>query len=70
MFARGTIEERIYQKLESKLSEIAETIGDEDEREAYRENILGILAEELNLPRAKVELLMYQLHKKDLITFR
>jgi SNF2 family DNA or RNA helicase len=48
MFAKETIEERIYQKLEAKLSEIAETIGNEDEREAYRENILGILAEELN----------------------
>ena len=48
MFAAGTIEDRIYQKLEDKLYEITQTIGDEDEREAYRENILGIIAEELN----------------------
>ena len=48
MFAAGTIEDRIYQRLEIKLREITQTIGDEDEREAYRENILGIVAEELN----------------------
>jgi superfamily II DNA or RNA helicase/HKD family nuclease len=48
MFAAGTIEDRIYQRLEAKLREITQTIADEDEREAYRENILGIVAEELN----------------------
>lgn len=48
MFAAGTIEDRIYQQLEAKLYEITQTIGDEDEKEAFRENILGIIAEQID----------------------
>ncbi len=48
LFAADTIEDRIYQRLDEKLYEITQTIGKEDEREAFRENILGIVAEELN----------------------
>lgn len=48
MFANDTIEDRIYERLEEKLSEITKTIGNDDEREAFKENILGIVAEELN----------------------
>jgi superfamily II DNA or RNA helicase/HKD family nuclease len=48
IFGADTIEDRIYQRLDDKLYEITQAIGDEDEKEAYRENILGIIAEELN----------------------
>ena len=57
MFAMDTIEERIYQRLDEKLYEITQTIGDDDEREAYRENILGIVAEELNFDELYKEVL-------------
>ena len=57
MFAKDTIEDRIYQRLDDKLREITQTIGNDDEREAYRENILGILAEELNFDELYKELL-------------
>lgn len=57
MFAKDTIEERIYQRLDDKLLEITQTIGNEDEREAYRENILGIVAEELNFDELYKEVL-------------
>lgn len=57
MFAKDTIEERIYRRLDSKLLEITETIGSEDEKEAYRENILGILSEELNFDELYKEVL-------------
>lgn len=48
MFAKDTIEDRIYYRLEAKLQEITHTIGNDDEREAFRENILGILSEEID----------------------
>lgn len=48
MFANDTIENRIYERLEEKLSEITKTIGSDDERETFKENILGIVAEDLN----------------------
>ncbi len=48
IFAKDTIEDRIYDRLESKLEEITQTIGNDDEREAFRENILGIIAEEID----------------------
>lgn len=48
LFAADTIEDKIYQRLDDKLQEITQTIGKEDEKEAFRENILGIIAEELN----------------------
>lgn len=35
-----------------------------------KQKSIDTLAEELDLPRAKVELLMYQLHKKDLVDFQ
>ena len=57
MFAAETIEDRIYQRLETKLIEITQTIGNEDEREAYRENILGIIAEQLNFDELYKEVL-------------
>ena len=57
MFAANTIEDRIYQRLEAKLYEITHTIGDEDEREAYRENILGIIAEQINFDELYKEVL-------------
>lgn len=57
MFAADTIEDRIYRKLEDKLYEITQTIGDEDEREAFRENILGIIAEELDFDQLYKEVL-------------
>ena len=57
MFARDTIEDRIYERLEDKLVEISQTIGDDDEREALCENILGIVAEELNFDELYKEVL-------------
>jgi hypothetical protein len=57
MFAKDTIEDRIYQRLDDKLYEITQTIGNDDEREAYRENILGIIAEELNFDELYKEVL-------------
>lgn len=57
MFAAETIEDRIYQRLETKLDEITKTIGNEDEREAYRENILGIIKEQLNFDELYKEVL-------------
>ena len=58
MFAKDTIEDRIYQRLDDKLYEITQTIGSDDEREAYRENILGIIAEELNFDELYKEVCM------------
>jgi hypothetical protein len=57
LFAADTIEDRIYQRLEEKLFEITQTIGNEDEKEAFRENILGIVAEELNFDELYKDLL-------------
>jgi len=48
MFAVGTIEDRIYERLDQKLLEISQTIGRDDEQETFRENILGIVTEELD----------------------
>jgi superfamily II DNA or RNA helicase/HKD family nuclease len=57
MFAADTIEDRIYQRLNEKLYEISQTIGNEDEKEAYRENILGMIAEELSFDELYKEVL-------------
>jgi len=57
MFAAETIEDRIYQRLDMKLQDITRDIGDEEEREAFRENILGILAEQLNFEELYREVL-------------
>lgn len=57
MFARDTVEDRIYDRLEDKLSEISQMIGNDDEREAFRENILGIIVEELNFDELYKEVL-------------
>jgi len=57
ILAKDTIEERIYQRLDEKLYEITQTIGNDDEREAYRENILGIIAEEIDFDKLYKEVL-------------
>jgi ERCC4-related helicase len=57
LFAAETIEDRIYQRLDMKLQDITRDIGDEEEREAFRENILGILAEQLNFEELYREVL-------------
>jgi hypothetical protein len=58
VFASDTIEARIYQCLEEKLREISATIGNLDKREAFRENILGIVAEELDFDKMYKDILI------------
>ncbi len=65
LFATGTIEARIYDCLEEKLAEISCTIGNLNEREAFRENILGIVAEDIDFDQIHKEMLVKTINEVD-----